>query len=102
MTTKAEFVAFYSEKNNIKNFTAAEEKIDKFIEAMKKALLENDEIVFKKFGTFQVKKTNEREICDPKGSGKKIQAKSKKYIKFTVSRTLGECLCYKNLDKEQM
>lgn len=101
MTTKTEFIKFYAQQNNIENFHEAEEKIDRFITAVKKALSQNEEVTFKRFGAFEVRKTTEREICDPKGSGKKIQAKPKKYIKFTVSRALGENLCSENLNKGQ-
>lgn len=87
MTTKKEIIKFYAERNGIENI-CAEEKIDKFISILKKALSENEKITFKKFGIFEVKETKERDICDPRRINKKNHAKPRKYIKFTVSRLL--------------
>ena len=87
MTTKKEIIKFYAERNGIENIYA-EEKIDKFMSVLKKALSENEKITFKKFGIFEVKETKERDIWDPRRTSKKNHAKPRKYIKFSVSRLL--------------
>ena len=62
---------------------------------MEKALSENEEIIFRKFGNFEVKKTSKRDIVDPKNNENIIHAEPRKYVKFRVSRTFEEELCLK-------
>lgn len=98
MTTKKEIIKFYAERNGIEDI-CAEEKIDKFISVLKKALSEDERITFKKFGIFEVKETKERDICDPRRINKKNHAKPRKYIKFTVSRLLKDELYLEGEEK---
>lgn len=93
MTTKQDLVMFYSEFNKIKDLDLAEEKIDRFIYALKIALKENEKIVFRGFGSFEVRETTERLIVDPKDSSNIIHAKPRKYIKFKISKNLQDSLC---------
>ena len=93
MTTKQDLVMFYSEFNKIKDFDLAEEKLDRFINTLKAALKENERIVFRGFGIFEMKETTERMIVDPKDSANIIHAKPKKYIKFKISKNLQDSLC---------
>ncbi len=93
MTTKQDLVMFYSEFNKIKDFDLAEEKLDRFINTLKAALKENERIVFRGFGVFEVKETTERMIVDPKDSANIIHAKPRKYIKFKISKNLQDSLC---------
>ena len=90
MTTKQDLVMFYSELNKIKDLDLAEEKIDRFIYTLKTALKENERIVFRGFGTFEVKETKERMVVDPRGNGEIIHAKPRKYVKFKQSINLEE------------
>lgn len=99
MTTKKELIDFYSKYNGIDR-KEAEKKIDFFIKAMEKALSENEKIIFRKFGNFEVKKTSKRDIVDPKDSKNIICAKPRKYVKFRVSRTFEEELCLKEKSKK--
>ena len=93
MTTKQDLVMFYSEFNKIKDFDLAEEKLDRFINTLKAALKENERIVFRGFGSFEVRETTERMIVDPKDSANIIHAKPRKYIKFKISKNLQDSLC---------
>lgn len=93
MTTKQDLVIFYSEINKIKDFDEAERKIDRFLDTLEKALLIDKKVIFKMFGSFELKETKERKIVDPKDSSNIIHAKPKKYIKFKVSRSLEDNLC---------
>ena len=92
MTTKQDLVMFYSEFNKIKDFDLAEEKLDRFINTLKAALKENERIVFRGFGIFEMKETTERMIVDPKDSANIIHAKPRKYIKFKISKNLQDSL----------
>lgn len=93
MTTKMKLIIFYAERNKIKDFKTAEEKLDRFIESLIKALSENEKVMFRRFGSFEVRKTTEREITDPRGRQEKIHAKPRKYVKFTVSKVIENSLC---------
>lgn len=93
MTTKQDLVMFYSEFTEIKDFDLVEDKIDGFIGALKAALKENEKIIFRGFGSFEVRETTERLIVDPKDSSNIIHAKPRKYIKFKVSKNLQDSLC---------
>lgn len=93
MTTKKELIEFYAECNKITDLAEAEEKIDKFLEVFKIALSQNKNIIFRRFGNFEVRKTTERYIVDPKNSGNIIHAKPRKYVKFKVSKCLESDLC---------
>ena len=90
---KKEFVEFYAECNKIDDFSQASEEVDKFIEMMKEALTLYPNIVFRGFGTFEVRETKERMIVDPKDSANIIHAKPRKYIKFKISKNLQDSLC---------
>lgn len=92
MTTKMDLITFYAERNGIKDFYEAEKKIDKFIAVLKKALSENEKVIFKNFGSFEVRSTKERYITVPKNLTT-VHAIPRRYIKFKVSRTMEEELC---------
>ena len=77
----------------IKDFDEAEKKIDRFINTLEKTFLFTDKIIFRNFGTFEIKETKERKIVNPKNSSNIIHAKPKKYVKFKVSRLLEDNLC---------
>lgn len=98
MRTKKEIAQFYAGYNNI-DYKLAEKKIDRFIEAMKKALSENDVIIFRKFGSFEVRKTTKRDIVDPRNRKNIIHAEPRKYVKFKVSRTFEDELCMEKGDE---
>ena len=88
---KKEFVEFYAECNKIEDFSQASE--EGFIEMMKEALTLYPKIVFRGFGSFEVRETTERLIVDPKDSSNIIHAKPRKYIKFKISKNLQDSLC---------
>ncbi|WP_300392980.1 HU family DNA-binding protein [Fusobacterium sp.] len=96
MTTKQDLIIFYSELNKIKDFNEAEKRIDRFINTLFEALKFNDKIAFMNFGTFEVRETKERDIVDPKDSSNIIRAKSKRYVKFKVSKSLEDSLYIEN------
>ncbi len=100
MRTRKDFVEFYSKYNKI-DLEEAEKRIDFFIEAMKKALSENEEVIFRKFGSFEVRRTTKRNIVDPKDSSNIIYAEPRGYVKFKVSRSFEEELCLGKQSKKQ-
>ena len=85
---KKEFVKFYAEYNKIEDFSQASEEVNNFIEMMKEALTLYPKIVFRGFGTFEVRETRKRMIVDPRGNGEIIRTKPRKYVKFKQSINL--------------
>lgn len=89
--TKKEFKKFYAQQNNLSDEQASEE-VELFLETIKEVFSKYPKVVFRNFGTFEVKETKERKIVDPKDSSKIIHAKPRKYIKFKTSKNLEEKL----------
>ena len=89
--TKKEFKKFYAQQNNLSDEQASEE-VELFLETMKEVFSKYPKVVFRNFGTFEVKETKERKIVDPKDSSNIIYAKPRKYIKFKTSKNLEEKL----------
>ncbi len=89
--TKKEFKKFYAQQNNLSDEQASEE-VELFLETIKEVFSKYPKVVFRNFGTFEVKETKERKIVDPKDSSKIIHAKPRKYIKFKISKNLEEKL----------
>lgn len=88
---KKEFKKFYAEENNLDEETASKE-VEEFIETMKEAFSKYPKVVFRNFGTFELKETKARKILDPKGTGKIIESKPRKFVKFKTSKKLEEKL----------
>ena len=86
---KKEFKKFYSEYNNMSEEEASQE-VEEFLEMMKQAFSLYPKVVFRDFGTFEVKETKERKIVDPRGNNELIHSKPRKYVKFKASKNLEE------------
>lgn len=90
--TKKEFKKLYAEYNNIKDFETASNEVEIFLETMKKAFSIYPKIVFRKFGTFEVRQTKARDVVDPRNKENIIRTKPKKYVKLKISKKLEEKL----------
>ena len=88
---KKEFKKLYGELNKTEKERASEE-VEIFLETMKQALSVYPKIVFRNFGTFEIKETKTRRVLDPRGSGEFIQAKPRKFVKFKMSKNLEDKL----------
>ena len=86
---KKEFKKLYGELNKIEKERASEE-VEIFLETMKQAFSKYPKIVFRDFGTFEVKETKVRKITDPRGNSEPIISKPRKYVKFKASKNLEE------------
>lgn len=85
---KKEFKKFYAEFNNIDDIEKASEEVEVFLETMKAALSSSSKVVFRNFGTFEVRETKERKVLDPRGNNEVIHTKPRKYVKFIQSINL--------------
>ena len=88
---KKEFKNLYSELNKTEKEKSSEE-VEIFLETMKQAFSKYPKIVFRNFGTFEIKETKTRRVLDPRGSGEFIQAKPRKFVKFKMSKNLEDKL----------
>ena len=89
--TKKEFKKFYAQQNNLSDEQASEE-VELFLETMKEMFSKYPKVVFRSFGTFEVRETKERDVADPRGTGEILHTKPRKYIKFKASKNLEEKL----------
>ena len=79
---KKEFKKFYSELNKIENEKASQE-VEEFLETMKQALSVYPKIVFRNFGTFEIKETKTRRVLDPdKWSNFTIRQSPESFLKI--------------------
>ena len=86
---KKEFKKFYAEYNKM-NEDEASQEVEDFLEMMKQAFSKYPKIVFRDFGTFEVKETKVRKITDSRGNSEPIISKPRKYVKFKASKNLEE------------
>ncbi len=88
---KKDFIKLYAKKNSLDE-KVAEDEIERVLDTIKFALSQEKTLVFRKFGSFEVRETKERMIVDPKDSNNKIKATPRKYVKFKVSRKIEDSL----------
>ena len=89
---KKDFVKLYAEINNIEDMKEAEKNVDEFLDTLKEGFKKYPKITFRKFGVFEIKKTAERKIIDPRGNNNIINSKPRKYIKFRTSKNIENIL----------
>ena len=93
MNTK-EFIEFYTIKNQCENMAEGREKIEKFLFSLSSALKQDRKVIFRKFGSFEVRKTKRTHINNPKNPEEILQIKEKKsHVKFKSSKLLDDMLC---------
>lgn len=63
---ETEIIREYKEKRKLKNLKTAKEKIEAFWETLIDSLQEDERLVFKGWGTFEVKKIKERMFNNPR------------------------------------
>ncbi len=92
MNTK-EFIEFYTIKNQCENMAEGREKIEKFLFSLSTALKDEKKVIFRRFGSFEVRKTKRTYINNPKNPEEILQIKDKKsHVKFKSSRLLDDIL----------
>ena len=69
-----------------------EEVVNEFMEVIKQALMEGEEVKLVGFGNFEIKEQGERVARDPRDPNKVINIPAKKVIKFKISKKLKNIL----------
>ncbi len=93
MNTK-EFIEFYTIKNQCENMAEGREKIEKFLFSLSTALKQDRKVIFRRFGSFEVKKTKRTHINNPQNPKEILEINNKKsHVKFKSSRLLEDVLC---------
>ncbi len=85
---KKEFVKLYATHNMITDLKKARDEVENFLDTLKLALADNKQVIFRNFGSFEVRTTKARNVVDPKNSNEIIKAKPRKYVKFKVSKKI--------------
>lgn len=83
---KKEFAKLYAQKEDIYN-VEAERRINLMLDLMSEVLKKNEILIFRGFGSFQVKKSKKKMGVNPK-TGETIEIMPKKVIKFKASKSL--------------
>lgn len=81
---KKDFVKLYAKKEGIYD-NEAQRRIESMLELLKEQFQKDEEIIFRGFGNFKVKQTTRTSGVNPR-TGKPIEVKPKKYVKFKVSQ----------------
>ena len=93
MNTK-EFIEFYTIKNQCENMAEGREKIEKFLFSLSSALKQDRKVIFRKFGSFEIRQTKRTWINNPKNPEEILPIKKGRvHVKFKSSRLLDDCLC---------
>ncbi len=93
MNTK-EFIEFYTIKNQCENMAEGREKIEKFLFSLSTALRNEKKVIFRKFGSFEIKQTKRTWINNPKNPEEILPIKKGRiHVKFKSSRLLDDSLC---------
>jgi DNA-binding protein HU-beta len=69
-----------------------EEVVNEFMEVIKQALMEGEEVKLVGFGNFEIKEQGERAARDPRDPNKVINIPAKKVVKFKISKKLKNIL----------
>ena len=88
---KIEFAELLMKNANLPTMEEAKRQTDIFLETMKEALVKEEILVFRGFGTFE-KRVFKREMGRNPKTGEDIKITPKKYIKFKVGKELSEKL----------
>ena len=84
---ETDFIREYRKKRELKNLKVAKEKVETFWETLTDILKEDEKLIFKGWGRFEVKETNERIFNNPRTKkSEKIPATNK--IVFKQGKTL--------------
>ncbi len=93
MNTK-QFIELYAIKNQCENIAEGKEKIERFLFSLSTALKDEKKVIFRKFGSFEVRKTKRTWINNPQNPEEILQIKKRRaHVKFKSSRLLEDMLC---------
>lgn len=88
--TKTNLIEAVAAKADLKK-ADAEKVVNAVIDAISDALVAGDKVQITGFGTFEVKKNEERQGVNPK-TGEKITIKASKSAKFSAGKTLRDAV----------
>lgn len=88
---KKEFAELFMAKADLRSKEEAKRQVELFIETMKDALEQDDILIFRGLGTFEIRETKRKEGRNPR-TGETIKISPKKYVKFRVGKDLEDRL----------
>ena len=83
---KKQFVEQYAKKHNL-SYVKAKEIIENVFDLMVENFKNNNSLIFRGFGSFEVKTTKRKEGRNPR-TGEFIKIKPKKFVKYKISKTI--------------
>lgn len=86
---KKEFAEKFLKNAELKHKVEAERMVDVFLDTMKEELEKGEVLIFRGFGTFEVRQHKRAEGRNPK-TGEVIKLEPKKYVKFKTGKELSE------------
>lgn len=84
---ETEFRKAYNKRRELKNLKVAEEKIEMFWETLSEALKEEGRVLFKGWGSFEIKEMKERTFNNPRTKKTEKLPEAKKIL-FKQGKTL--------------
>lgn len=83
---KKQFVEQYAEKYNL-TYVKAKEIVESVINLMGENFKNENSLIFRGFGSFEIKETKRKEGRNPR-TGEVVKMKPKKFVKYKVSRSI--------------
>lgn len=86
---KKEFAEKFWRNTKLEHKVEAERMVDIFLDTMKEELEKGEVLIFRGFGSFEVRQHKKAEGFNPR-TGEKIVFSPKKYVKFKTGKDLSE------------
>lgn len=84
---ETDFIKEYKKERKLKNLKISREKIEAFWEAVVEGLIEDEKVIFKGWGSFEIKEKKERTFNNPRTQKQEKIAAFKKIV-FKQGKTL--------------
>ena len=97
---KKEFVELYYEENNISSREEAKKHVEMFLKTMEKALLQNDTLIFRGLGTFNVKTVQKSNPVNPK-THEPVETTPRTTVRFKCGKKIEQVLAGRKKAEEK-
>lgn len=87
--TKKKFAEKFLRNSNLQYKVEAERMVDIFLDTMKEELEKGEVLIFRGFGSFEVKQRTKDEARNPR-TGEVVKFTPKKYVRFRIGKDLSE------------
>lgn len=88
---KKEFVELYYAENNVNSREEAKKHVEMFLKTMEKALMQNETLIFRGLGTFNVKTVQKKNPVNPK-THEPVSTAPRTTVRFKCGKKLEQLL----------